>query len=70
MHPLILAFDDVKQAAAESLMDPSMLNANARDQVTGVYYKIMKKIAEVSNQNLIRNSDAFIFSGGKIDPHK
>ena len=30
----------------------------------------MKKIAETSNQNLIRNSDAFISGGGKIDPEK
>ena len=30
----------------------------------------MKKIAEVSNQNLVRNSDAFISSGGKVDPDK
>ena len=30
----------------------------------------MKKIAEVSNQNLVRNSDAFISSGVKTDPEK
>ena len=28
----------------------------------------MKKIAEVSNKNLVRNSDACISNGGKIDP--
>ena len=28
----------------------------------------MKKVAEISNQNLIRNSDAYIANGGKIDP--
>ena len=28
----------------------------------------MKKIADVSNQSLVRNSDAFISRGGKIDP--
>ena len=28
----------------------------------------MKKIAEVSNKNLVRNSDAYISNGGKIDP--
>ena len=28
----------------------------------------MKKIAEVSNQNLVRNSDAYITCRGKIDP--
>ena len=28
----------------------------------------MKKIAEVSNQNLVRTSDAYISNGEKIDP--
>ena len=67
LHPVNLTFDDIKQAAGEYLMDLSMLNSDARDQVTDGYYKIMKKIAEVSNQNLVRNSDAFISSGGKND---
>ena len=34
------------------------------------YYKIMKKIAELSNQNLIRNSGTFISNGGKVDTEK
>ena len=29
---------------------------------------MMKKVAEVSNQNLIRNSDAYISNGEKTDP--
>ena len=37
LHPVNLTFDDIKQAAAESLMNPSMLNTDARDQVTGGY---------------------------------
>ena len=28
----------------------------------------MKKVAEISNKNLVPNSDAYISSGGKIDP--
>ena len=44
LHPVNLTFDDIKQAAAESLMDPSMINTDARDQVTGGYYKIVKKL--------------------------
>ena len=68
LHPVNLTFDDIKHAADQSLMDPSFLNTDARSEVTEGYYKIMKKIAEVSNQNLVRNSDAFISSGGKVDP--
>ena len=32
------------------------------------FFKMMKKVAEISNQNLVRNSDAYISNGGKIDP--
>ena len=39
-----------------------------RREVVPGYYKLMKKIADVSNQNLVRNSDAYISNGGKIDP--
>ena len=28
----------------------------------------MKKVAEISNQKLLHNSDAYISNGGKIDP--
>ena len=49
--------------------NPALLdNKELRRDVTGGYYKIMKKIAEISNQNLIRNSDAYLSSGGKVDP--
>ena len=68
LHPINLTFDDIKQAAGQNLMDPCFLdNKDLRSEVTSRYYKIMKKIAEVSNQNLVRNSDAFISSGGKTD---
>ena len=32
------------------------------------YYKVMKKIAKFSNQSLVRNWDAYLAKGGKIDP--
>ena len=28
----------------------------------------MKRVAEISNYNIVRNSDAYMASGGKIDP--
>ena len=51
-------------------MDPSFLNSNNKSEVTDAYYKIMRKIVEVSNQNLVRSSDAFISNGGKVDPDR
>ena len=29
---------------------------------------MMKKIAEILNQNLVRNSDVYLYSSGKVDP--
>ena len=49
--------------------NPALLdNKELRRDVTGGYYKMMKKIAEISNQNLVRNSDAYLSSGGNVDP--
>ena len=68
-HPIDFDFDDLKEITAIKEMNPSLLNnKDLRGEVTGAYYKLMKKIAEISNQNLVRNSDACISTGGKIDP--
>ena len=53
------------------MVNPCILDIKGqRDAVVPDYYKIMKKIAELSNQNLIRNSDTFISNGGKVDTEK
>ena len=50
-------------------MNPALLdNKDLRKDVIADYYKMMKKVAEISNQNLVHNSDAYISNGGKIDP--
>ena len=50
-------------------MNPSLSDSKElRGKVKGAYYKIMKKIADISNQNLVQNSDAYISNGGKVDP--
>ena len=38
------------------------------ETVTPLFYAYMKKVAETSNNNLIRNSSTFLASGGKVDP--
>ena len=50
-------------------MNPALLdNKELRRDVTGWYYKMMKKIAEILNQNLVRNYGFYLYSGGKVDP--
>ena len=69
LHPIDLSFDDLTEITGNKEINPSLLNnKNLRDELVGAYYKLMKKIAEISNQNLVRNSDAYISNRGKIDP--
>ena len=69
MHSVDISYDDITQMHNNEDANPVLLDdKNSRNKVTGTYYKVMKKVAEISNQNLVRNSDAYISSGGKIDP--
>ena len=69
LHPIDVSYDDLKDTHNGGEMNPALLdNKDLRKEVVGGYYKMMEKVAEISNQNLIRNSDAYISNGGKIDP--
>ena len=48
-------------------MNPALLDhKELRKEITGGYHKVMKKIAEVSNQSLVRSSDAYISNEEKL----
>ena len=69
LHPIDVSYDDLKEIHSGGDMNPVLLdNKDLKKDVIGGYYKIMKKVPEISNQNLVRNSDAYISNGGKIDP--
>ena len=64
-----MSYGDLKECHNGGDMNPSLLNKkDLRKDVIEGYYKMMKKVAEISNQNLVRNSDAYISNGRKIDP--
>ena len=64
---LILLMMILKKITGNKDMNPSLLDSKElRGEVKGAYYKIMKKIADISNQNLVRNSVAHISNGGKV----
>ena len=68
LHPIDVSYDDLKTLNNDGDMNPALLDhKELRKDVIGGYYKMMKKVAEISNQNLVRNSDAYISNGGKID---
>ena len=66
MHPIV---DELTELTSLQKYNPAILNNKyEREKYVNGYYKVMKKVAEISNQNIIRNFDAFISSGGKTDP--
>ena len=68
MHPIDVSYDGLK-AINDGEINPALLdNKELRKEVVVGYYKMMKKTAEVSNQNLVRNFDAYTSNGEKIDP--
>ena len=71
LHPIDLSIDNLKNEMSVTSLDPNLFESQQfRASVVPGFYKIMKKVAEVSNQNLVRNSDAFMSKGGKLDSEK
>ena len=69
LHPVDFTYDDLKEITGNKDMNPSLSDSKElRGEVKEAYYKIMKKIADASNQNLVQNSDAYISNDGKVDP--
>ena len=68
LHPIDTSYDDLKQFNDNKDFNPMLLETPSRDSVTKLFYAYMKKVAETSNNNLVRNSSAFLASGGKADP--
>ena len=71
LHPIDLSLDNLKSEMSVTSFDPSLLeNKQLRSTLVPGFYKVMKKVAELSNQSLVRNSDSFISKGGKVDAEK
>ena len=69
LHPIDVNYEELRMLNKGNDMNPNLLENKAlRKDVVLAYYKVMKKITEFSNQNLIRNSDAYLAKRGKIDP--
>ena len=61
LRPIDVSYDDLKEIHNGGDTNPALIdNKDLRKDVIGAYYKMMKKIAEISNKNLIRYSDAYI----------
>ena len=68
LHPIDVSYDELKKYNDDKDFCPADLDNNdSRKHLTKLLYKYMKRVAEISNHNLIRNSDAYMASGGKGD---
>ena len=68
LHPIHVPYDELKEYNDHKDFTPADLdNKDLRKNITKVFYKYMKRLAEISNLNLVRNSDACMASGGQID---
>ena len=68
LHPIDSFYDDMKALNNDKDFNPFELESVTRSNVLPMFYSYMKKVAETSNDNLVRNSNAFLASGGKVDP--
>ena len=67
LHPIDVSYDDFRTLNNDGDINPALLDhKELRKDVLGGYCKMMKKVAKISKQNLVRNSDAYISNGGKI----
>ena len=68
LHPIDALYDDLKTLNNDKDFHPTELDFPVRSSILPLFYSYIKKVAETSNNNLIRNSNAYLASGGKIDP--
>lgn len=68
LHPVDVTYEYLKEFNDNADFNPADLdNKDLRKHLTKFFYKYMKQVAEISNHNLVRNSNAYMLSGGEID---
>ena len=69
LHLVDVSYDQLKKYNDNIDFNPADLdNSSERNKTKKVFYSFMKEAADASNYNLVRNSNAFISNGGKINP--
>ena len=64
LHPVDVSYEQLKVLNNNKDLD----NSAVRKDIVKIFYTILKEVAGVSNYSLIRNSNAYLSQGGKIDP--
>ena len=69
LHPVDVSYDKLKEYNDDTDFNPAHLdNKYLRKNLTKLFYKYMKRVAEILNLNIVRNSDTRLADGGQIDP--
>ena len=69
LHPIDIEYNDFKEMNGGRNFNPYFVESPAlRNEIKSVMYTFMKRIANISNNNLLNNANAYLASGGKIDP--
>ena len=65
-----MSYDELKEYNDDTDFNPvDFNNEELRKNLTKLFYKYMKRVAEISNHNIVRHSDAYIAGGGQTDPN-
>ena len=69
LRPVDVSYEQLKQMNNNKDIDPSELeNSDLRKDIVNVFYNIIKEVAGTPSHNLVRNWNAYMSKGGKIDP--
>ena len=69
LHPIDVSYDNFKDLNQGKDFNPAYLDQKElRDNTVNLFYIYMNKMLEISNNNLVRNADAYMSANAKIDP--
>ena len=69
LHLIDVSYEQLKALNVQEGFNPAGLdNCSKQSKITKILYFFMKEAAAASNHNLVRNSNAFLANGRKIDP--
>ena len=69
LHPIDISYEQLRALNGNQNFQPEDLeNSSKRNKISKIFYSFMKEAAAASNHNLVRNSNAFLRNGRKIDP--
>ena len=69
LHPIDISYEQLRALNGNQNFQPEDLeNSSKRNKISKIFYSFMKEAATASNHNLVRNSNAFLRNGRKIDP--